>query len=273
VAITVAAVPLWLHMWLVDECRRYLEKAKSSAPARSNRQIELRLLAALALAQMGREGPTPEATSALEGALDIAERLDDAEYLVQVISGQWVYHAMRGNCRAAMPLALKLGRVSAVAPLGDWLTGITLHYQGDQAAARRLLESSCDANPSVDAVLARVLWLQGFPGQATALVAGSLERAGAAERVAWLCNVLGEAACPIALATGDLTAFERYVRELLDLSERHSFDCWRLPTRCCECAARTLPTGWRLSAPASTNTARARSGKASSLSSWREGSV
>ena len=243
--LAMTSVPLWLHMWLVDECRRYVQKALSSPPVRSNRQLELRLLAALAASQMGVERPTPEATSSLARALDLADSLDDGEDRAQVISGLWVYHAMRGDYRVALSLARKIGSVPAhggggmAAPLGDWLTGTTLHYQGQQAAAHRLLETTAHTNPSMGAVLARVLLLQGCPEQATSLVAKVLERAAAAEPIAWTtCTVLSEAACPIALMTGDLDAFERYVQELLDLSERHGFDCWRITARCFEAVLR-----------------------------------
>jgi predicted ATPase/DNA-binding winged helix-turn-helix (wHTH) protein len=245
VDLAMTSVPLWLHLWLVDECRRYVQKALSSPPARSNRQLELRLLAALAASQMGVERPTPEATKTLARALDIADSLDDGQDRAQVIAGLWVYHAMRGDYRVALSLARKIGSVPArdgggmAAPLGDWLTGTTLHYQGEQAAARRLLEATAETNPSIGAVLARVLWLQGCPEQAISLVARVLKRAAAAEPTAWtMSTVLSEAACPIALMTGDLDAFEHYVQQLLDLSERHCFDCWRLTARCFEAVLR-----------------------------------
>jgi predicted ATPase len=238
VAITLASLPLWLYLWLIDACRRYIEKALSSAPARSDRQLELRLLAALVLAQMGEERPTPEAAKALENALEIAESLDDPEYRARAICGLWVYHAMRGNHRAALPVAQKLRGVSAdgengaVAPIGDWLLGMTLQFQGELAAARRLLESPVGAGTSVSFALARVLCLQGYPEQAMHLVARSLRYAAAAARVSWHCSVLSEGACTIALMTCDLAAFERYLLELCEVSERHSFDFWLLRARC-----------------------------------------
>jgi hypothetical protein len=60
------------------------------------------------------------------------------------------------------------------------------------------------------------------------LIGRSLTRADAAERVDWLCAMLGEAACPIALMIGDLAGLERHIRDFLNLAERHYFESWRV---------------------------------------------
>ena len=75
--------------------------------------------------------------------------------------------------------------------------------------------------------LARVLWLQGFPDQATRSAHSTVEDARAATHTISLCQALAYAACPLALLTGDLAAAEHYGTMLLDHSTRHALAHWR----------------------------------------------
>jgi predicted ATPase len=75
--------------------------------------------------------------------------------------------------------------------------------------------------------LARVLWLQGFPDQATRAAHSTVEDAHAANHTISLCQALAHAACPLALLTGDLAAAEHYGTMLLDHSTRHALAHWR----------------------------------------------
>jgi predicted ATPase len=75
--------------------------------------------------------------------------------------------------------------------------------------------------------LARVLWLQGFPDQATRAAHITVEDAHAANHTISLCVALAHAACPLALLTGDLAAAEYYGTMLLDHSTRHALALWR----------------------------------------------
>ena len=79
----------------------------------------------------------------------------------------------------------------------------------------------------MSAFLARVLWLQGFPDQATRAAHSSVENARAANHTISLCLALAHAACPLALLTGDLAAAEHYGTMLLDHSTRHALGRWR----------------------------------------------
>jgi hypothetical protein len=74
--------------------------------------------------------------------------------------------------------------------------------------------------------LAWVLWLQGFPDQAMRMAESSVADAGTTNHAISLCYALAQAACPIALLVGDLTAAEHYARMLLDHSTRHAPARW-----------------------------------------------
>jgi predicted ATPase len=76
-------------------------------------------------------------------------------------------------------------------------------------------------------VLARTLWLQGFPEQARCAAQSTVDEARALNHAASLCLALHEAACPVALFTGDLEAAERYAAMLLDCSAAHALPIWR----------------------------------------------
>src|SRR2546425_11744726 len=89
VALTIAVVPLWTHLSLMEECRRRVEQALGSlGPAASrDRRLEMQLLAALGAALMYTKGAVPETRSAFAGALEIADRLDDTDYRLRALCG------------------------------------------------------------------------------------------------------------------------------------------------------------------------------------------
>jgi hypothetical protein len=127
---------------------------------------------------------------------------------------------------------------------GEGMIGVSQHYLGDQPGARRHLEHvlvgyvtpdqtshiirfQIDQRVVMSGVLARVLWLQGFPDQATRAAHSTVEDARAANHTISLCLALAHAACPLALLTGDLAAAEYYSTMLLDHSTRFALAFWR----------------------------------------------
>jgi hypothetical protein len=76
------------------------------------------------------------------------------------------------------------------------------------------------------AVLAQVLWLQGYADQAKRAAANSVEEALASNHAISLCYALNWA-CPIALLTGDLVAAGHQVKMLLDHSSKHGLTRWK----------------------------------------------
>jgi predicted ATPase len=65
-ALTIGAVPLWMHLSLLDECRRRVEQALSTLGLDSNRgtREEIQLYAALGATLIYTQGPRPESGSA-----------------------------------------------------------------------------------------------------------------------------------------------------------------------------------------------------------------
>ncbi|HVH84987.1 MAG TPA: hypothetical protein VM713_11810, partial [Steroidobacteraceae bacterium] len=249
VALTAAAVALWMRLSLPEECGGRAEQALAAlgAGAGQDARHEMKLRAAVAASA------SPETSMAYTRALEIAESLDDAEYRLRALCGLWAYHTASGRHRVALELAQRFYALAAERPdrndrlSGEGMIGISQHYLGDLPSARRHLEHvlagyvtpdqtshiirfRTDQRVWMSVFLARILWLQGFPDQATRTAHSSVDDARAANHTMSLCQALAHSAC-LALLTGDLAAAEHYGTMLLDHSTRHALARWRASGR------------------------------------------
>jgi predicted ATPase/DNA-binding winged helix-turn-helix (wHTH) protein len=255
VALTAAAVPLWMQLSLLEECRGRVEQALAAFGASLNRdsRCEMRLHAALGAALMYTRGAVPEIGTTWTKALEIAQSLNDTEYQLRSLWGLWSCHSRER--RSALILAQKIRGLAENRPdpndrlICEWMIGVSQHFLGDHLSARRhfermladyvaldrrsyMIRFQIDMRVSARVFLAWTLWLQGFPDQAMQTAESSVEDAGAVDHPLSLCYALARAACPIALLVGDLAAAEHYVRTLLDHSTRHALAHWRAIGRC-----------------------------------------
>ena len=259
IALTVAAVPLWFEMSLMEECRMRAERALTTLEANPTKddRCRMHLYAAVAWSQMYTAGSGRDTGAAWATTAEIAEALDDTDYRLRALWGTWATHLNRGEFGAALKLAKQFSDVAErradenVRLIGDRLTGVALHFLGDQPGARlhieRMLASyvapvqrshaarfQFHQQVSARMTLARVLWLQGLPNQALSCVETNIDDALAINHTLSLCNALANAACPIAFLVADLAAAERYTRMLLTLTVREAFDIWRAFGSCFE---------------------------------------
>jgi predicted ATPase/DNA-binding winged helix-turn-helix (wHTH) protein len=253
-ALTAAAVPLWMRLSLLEECRSRAQQALDALGigAAQDPRLEMRLNAALG----SSTSDASELGAAFAKALEIAQRLEDTEYQLRALRGLFSFHNASGRYRAALPFAQRFhdlttaGTAATDRLFGERLMGVARHVVGDQTAARRHLErvftsfaaSDLDVNRSqrdshiirfhtdlrvsARVYLARVLWLQGFSEQAVRAAEMSIEEAQANGHALSLCAALALAACPIALWVGNLAMAAKYARELLDHSRRHYLPLW-----------------------------------------------
>ncbi|TAJ86517.1 MAG: transcriptional regulator [Reyranella sp.] len=244
VVLTVAAIPLWVQLSLIDECRAGVDRALARVGPWRTDHDEMKLYAGLAAALLHERGPLPEVDAVWTRALQIAERLGDREYRLRPLWGLAIARFYVGDYRVALDL---LHRYRAVASesgdvadlLGcDRLIGTTLHYLGDQGGARRELEHTLaqhlslqrshiarfqyDQRVAAKYNLTHVLWLQGFPDQALRMAESAMEDAEATDHAFTVSNVLIHAACPLALYVGDLATAERLVARLQDHLSAHA---------------------------------------------------
>jgi predicted ATPase/DNA-binding winged helix-turn-helix (wHTH) protein len=255
IALTVSAIPLWIHFSLMDECRAHVEWALKSAEAARSKRDEMKLYVALGTALPYARGPLPETGVVWTKALQLAETLDDNEYQLRAIWGLCVYRMYIGDHRGTLNLAEKFCDVAtkegdiATRLIGDRLTGTTLYFLGEHGDARRRLERMLsqyippvhrshitrfqfDHRVAAQATLSNILWMQGFPDQAVRSMQVTLDRAYATNHALSLCNALAHAACPISLYVGDWAEAERLVTMLQEHSAKHALAVWNAGARC-----------------------------------------
>jgi predicted ATPase/DNA-binding winged helix-turn-helix (wHTH) protein len=257
VALTTAAVPLWFQLSLLGECRMRVERALSTLAATPDRDTrrELRLQAALGWSLMYTTGSERETATAWATALRLAEALRDIDYQLRALWGLWASHMYNGQLQRGLQLAEQFRAVATKSNdpfdslIGDRMIGTSLHFLGEQTRARdhteRMLERYVAPLTRSDVVrfqfdqrvvarltLSRVLWLQGFADQAMRAVQVAIDDALAIQHTLSLCNLLGQAACPLAIATGDLAAANRYATMLVHHTARHGADVWQTYGRC-----------------------------------------
>jgi predicted ATPase/DNA-binding winged helix-turn-helix (wHTH) protein len=250
VALTAAAVPLWMHLSLMEECSGRVERALAAIEAGAGRDSrrEMRLHAALTASLMYTKGAVSEVGAAGQKALKIAESLDDAEHQLRSLWGLWSFRLNCGEQVAALSLAQRFYTLAAKRSepndrlTGERMIGTSQYYLGDLPGSRRHLENvlahyvaparkwqsvlfEVDQRAAARAYLARIMWLQGLPDQAMRTAERSV--ADATNHATSLGLALALAACPIALLIGDLAAAEHYVEMLLDHSTRHGLARWR----------------------------------------------
>jgi predicted ATPase len=209
----------------------------------------MKLYAALGWSLMYSTAPARETGAAWATALELADKLEDTDHKLRAIWGLWAGSQNNGEFRAALALAEKFRNLAAGSAdpsdvaVGDRLMGAALHFLGDQAAARRHIESMLhqystpdrrsdtvrfqfDQRVTARITRARVLWLQGFSDQAMREVEDNIESALCINHTLSLCNALAQAACPIALLVGDLPAAERSISLLHRNTEGHGLLVW-----------------------------------------------
>jgi len=249
-ALTVAAVPLWLLMSLIDECLGRVKRAIEALERQPepDARIQMQLHAALGWPKMAlvtEGGGTPS----WRVALSIAERIGDLDYQLRALWALWVDSKNGGRPRDGLAIAERMIAVATAGGeysdrlIGERLRGASLHLLGRREEARQAIERMLaeyrppanrahtvrfqfDQETTARNTLARVLWVQGFAEPALQEIDGNLRRAAALEHKLSLSNVLAESACPVAFMEGDLDLCERLVAELRRETRAQALDAW-----------------------------------------------
>ncbi|MBR0859940.1 ATP-binding protein [Bradyrhizobium liaoningense] len=257
VALTAAAVPLWVQLSLLAECRERTELALSNLDdsAADAPRLRMQLSAARGWSLMYGVGRAREAGPAWAVTLQLAEQLGDRDYLLRSLWGLCIDQFNNGELRKALELAHRFGDVVAGSSnsvvdrmMADRLLATTLHYLGDQRLAHhhidRTLSLLSDLTAKPQVILfrfdlrtsaryfqARILWLLGFADQALSVVERNVEEGRVSGHALTFCSVLGQGACHVAFLAGDLAAAERYCMMLIEHTERHPIRLWNVWAR------------------------------------------
>lgn len=246
VKLTNAATRIFREFCLLSESREWCEKALAilDEPMRGT-FWELNLHSSLAYCIMFTVGNDERARTAFEEGLRISRAIGDPFFHFRLLSNLHMYHRRRGElhrlldiARQAEALAPDLREPTAIVAANVML-GVSHHLTGDLAAARAALSASRELRPDPyrfatnylgfhqdgKVILARTLWLQGFPDQALALLweAEAEERGDpvtACLTLVWATNVL--------LWTGEWGKAEAYIESLLQVAGENSLQPHRM---------------------------------------------
>jgi predicted ATPase/DNA-binding winged helix-turn-helix (wHTH) protein len=263
--LTAMVTPLWVQMSLMSELRRFAERALGSLTQVASRdeRIEMMLNAALGSSLTYTTGPVAETFAAWSRTLGLAERVADEDFRLRALRGLWSYHMNLGEYRESLARANQFCALAEqqakprTLRAGNRMVGLLLHYLGEQEEARKRVEWSVgdpaeqpqstptaqfmiDQSVAAQALLARILWLQGFPEQAMRLAERALEQAEDENHVISQCHALAQAACPVALWRGDLVAAERFVARLNELAAENLLGGWITRGKCFSCVLAIL---------------------------------
>jgi predicted ATPase len=252
VALTATSAPLWMLLSMLRECLDFVTRALSRLETASevDPRYEMLLQSALAKSSTWARGPVDATCVASERALELAERLGDAEYQLQALYILWVYRIRTGAYRASLAIAERFRRIAetkADVPVllaGIRLEGTALYYLGDNAKARAAMERLLDdkllnghrsfvvrfgmyQRVAAGAYLARILWHQGFPDQAMRVAQAGVEEARALNHANSLCMALCDGPCAVAALSGDQKVLEDSTAVLMDCAEKHGLGMWQ----------------------------------------------
>jgi predicted ATPase len=115
VELTVALVPIWIQLSLMQEWAKRVEQALQlvTSSQQSDPRQEMQLSAALGAALVHTRGCEPEGEAAWSKALAIAERLHDRDYQLAALYGLYIRKFLTAECRAAHSLAQAFCTVAA----------------------------------------------------------------------------------------------------------------------------------------------------------------
>jgi predicted ATPase/DNA-binding winged helix-turn-helix (wHTH) protein len=234
--LTAASGPLWFHLHLFNEYGRRLQRALQALNAASTPdaalEMKLNVLLGNTLLHTGAAG----LTGAFDRAIEIADRLGETATLCEALFGRVYQCVLAGDYRSAVRSSERALRHvdGGYAEAADSLMALAHHLAGNQATARHHAERALnrgsdvpivartnwlDYRVSARAFLSNILWIQGFPDQATLAAHGCVEDALSAGHS--LMSALLRASM-VALWTADMAAADRFVTMLLDHSARHS---------------------------------------------------
>jgi predicted ATPase/DNA-binding winged helix-turn-helix (wHTH) protein len=257
IRLTVAAVPLWFHLSLIDECRARVEEALERVPAAGQMSEErvMQLHAAHGWSLMYTTGSARETGVAWSTALELAERLGSTDYRLRALWGLWAGSINNGRFTEALELARRFRQAAETSPeradtlVGERMMAQSQHFLGEQHQALVSIEHMLhhydppqrrshvvrfqfDQRVTARITLTRVLWLRGKSDQALRNVETGIQEALSLSHSLSLGNVLAQAACPVTLLTGKLDLAERYIAMFMEQAVTNALDVWRIYGRC-----------------------------------------
>ena len=204
VGLAAAAAPIFLAMSLLPECHRWSKRAIFALDdATRGGSDEMHLQSGLGISSMYNMGNNEQSHAALMRGLELAEKLRDQVNQFRLVAQLNSFHRRAGNFDRMLEVARRSEAIAneMADPIGTAaahsMLGISHHLIGNQAEARTHLEAAlaeARAFNSVRAhrldfhyerpriVMARTLWILGYPDQAVQFVSETIDRLAGTSR-------------------------------------------------------------------------------------------
>ena len=261
IRLTVSAMPLWQELSLLREHGLYVGKAlarlgQSSAPSQ---RLHMALQLALGSFSYHTQGGTAQTVEAFACARRLAEAGKDLAGQLRAVSGQMAVNLCDGNYREALVQSLHFDQLGPQAePLlalsAQRLRVLAQHFAGNQALAQhhaeqviqRMAQSGhlnrfthgfgvqYDQSVASLTILARILWLRGFPERASRIAGQALTLALQINHGTSICYTLALAGVVIAHYNGDTLTAREHLDLLVQQAQKHSVQLFHTWARCYE---------------------------------------
>jgi hypothetical protein len=203
--------------------------------------LELELLACFASSLMSTRGNAPASHTALVRALDIAERLETAPMQLYLLRTLYCWQNRSGDFHGLRELTSRIETVTKeirdplVDAIAHGFSAATCFFTGDNHEVRRHARIALAAAPvhssKLDAasfgqlhwmrsILARNLWVLGYPERAMATTEEAVQEADDLNHPHPLCYILMSCVM-VPLETGDWQRAEELVHRLSSLATKH----------------------------------------------------
>jgi predicted ATPase/DNA-binding winged helix-turn-helix (wHTH) protein len=238
------AALLLLALSLLSECLLWAQRALLALDdASRGGPEEMRLQGALGTSLAYTYGNSETARLALSRSLAIAEERDYTTHQLQMLGILHTFHHRAGDFETARCLARRsivvaraIAKPDALA-LARALMGVSLHHRGDLNGARVELEAALqdrpgsqpinatylgfDARNIAGVVMARTLWLQGYPEQAVERARQTVKDAALGDHQVTLAIALVWS-ISVFLWVGDLSSAEEHLDWLMSCARSYS---------------------------------------------------
>ena len=254
--ITAAYARTWLYMSLMTECRTRVEAALgrlNQTSVLTSDQI-MELYVTLSIAVVHTTGLVEDTQASLEKALEIADLSADDTARRRALWAIWDYHSNSREYTRALDTARKFHQLAArsgdrsAIVVANRLSGHSLHYHGEQTTARLHLEQvlkletaphrartlwfQYDQRVLAEAILARVLWLLGYPDKAAATAeACCVEAAELGHRLSQ-CYAHAIAAFPLACLIGNVAAAQQALDACIRVANENHLSFYQSWSQC-----------------------------------------
>ena len=236
-----ASACLFFQARLLPECAAWTERAIAALDTlNKGTHLELELLTCFALSLMITRGNAPAAHSALVRASDIAERLNAAPMQLYLLRALLKWQIRSGDLRGLRELA---GRMESIAkqiadPAADAIAhgyfGVVCFFTGENHEVHRhvqiaraaplhlskLNQASVWEFRGMGTILARNLWVLGYPEQAAAMADEAVREAENLSQPDTLCHV-HMSSVVVPLETGDWQRAEELIHRLSTVATKH----------------------------------------------------